>query len=78
MRICDSWCEHIECNEIRRNCIHPIEIQHLFDWSLDEKHKLRIFGKCGNCGMYCTTTIKRSKEMQKAMEHFESQRALIT
>lgn len=74
MKICDSWCDHVECNEIRRSCMHPIEIQTLFDWSEDEKHTLRIFGKCTNCGMYTTTTIKRSKEVRRAMEVFEKQR----
>lgn len=49
MRICDSWCEHVECNKVRKDCMHPIEDRSFMDWNDCQPNEITIFGQCRLC-----------------------------
>ncbi|TRZ69455.1 MAG: hypothetical protein D4R96_03390 [Nitrosopumilaceae archaeon] len=73
MRICDSWCEHIECNEIRKKCMHPIGNRSFLDWNVDASDKLTIFGQCQLCKLYVPLKIKRNPQYTKLVNKMEKQ-----
>jgi len=66
MNICNSWCEHIECNEIRKKCMHPIGNRTFLDWNVT-LNKLTIYGQCQLCKLYVSFNIKRNIAYSKAM-----------
>lgn len=64
--ICDYLCEHVECNKIRKNCLHPIEHRQFHDFQVSgDGHVVDLYGKCMDCLMYIPLTIRRSKELQQ-------------